>query len=214
MREMTKEPNRGAHYREPRQARSAATLARALEAAEELVLSVGFDAMTMNAVAERAGISVGAIYRRFEGKEQLIAALTERMLDRREAFVAEELQAAEPSLHGVVEAAIRALLQSFTETRRLFPVVLGAPGGGMTDHGAQTIDQIHQLIIEALTPYADQTRRADRDIALDTVARALIGTCFHSSIRPGRPMSDAGRARFAAELRDMALAYLVGPGAT
>lgn len=208
---MADQPNRRAHYREPQQARSAATLARALDAGEELVLSVGFDAMTMTAVAERAGMSVGAIYRRFESKDQLIAALTERMLDRREAFVTDQLRAAEPSLRGVVDAAIRTLLQSFTATRPLLPILLGAPGGGMTDHGARTIAEIHRLIIDALVPYAEQFRRPDREAALDTVARTLVGACFHSSIRPDRLMDHAGREQYATELRDMTLAYLLDP---
>lgn len=209
---MTEQPNRRAHYRKPQQARSAATLARALDAAEDLVLSVGFDAMTMSAVAEHAGMSVGAIYRRFEGKEQLVAALTERIIDRREAFVAKQLGAAEPSLGGVVDAAIRTLLHSFTDTRRLFPVLLSTPSGGITDHGVETIAQIHRLITDALVPYAGQFRQPDRDVALDTVARTLVGACFHSSIRPDRPMSDTDRERYATELRDMTLAYLLNPG--
>ncbi|MEU3513365.1 helix-turn-helix domain-containing protein [Streptomyces longwoodensis] len=68
------------HYREPRQARSAATLARILRTAEEPATVVGLKEMTMSNAAECAGMSVGSIYRRFEGKEQLITALTARML--------------------------------------------------------------------------------------------------------------------------------------
>lgn len=85
MRDMTEEPDRPAPHREPRQARSAAT--------EENAPSAGLKEMPITGVAERAGVSVGTIYRRFEDKEHLIAALTERMLERREKYATEQLRA-------------------------------------------------------------------------------------------------------------------------
>lgn len=104
-RSMPDEPDRSPTHREPRQSRSAATLARILRAAEELASSTGLEEMTMTAVAERAGVAVGTIYRRFEDKEQLVAALTERMLEQREQYVAGRLRVAEPSLRGAPGAA-------------------------------------------------------------------------------------------------------------
>ncbi|GAA3309977.1 hypothetical protein GCM10020295_75860 [Streptomyces cinereospinus] len=137
MRGMTDEPDRPAHYREPRQARSAATLARILRAAEELASSAGLEDMTMTGVAERADVSVGTIYRRFEDKEQLITALAERMLERREEYVAEQLEKAEPSLAGVVDAYAHALLESFADSGNLFPELLRArTGAGVERRGA------------------------------------------------------------------------------
>ncbi|MCM2416489.1 TetR/AcrR family transcriptional regulator [Streptomyces sp. RKAG290] len=124
---MTEEPDRPLRYREPRQARSAATLARVLQAAEEIAASSGLEGMTISGVAERAGVSVGTIYRRFDDKEQLITALTERMLERREEYVAERLCAADPSLPGVMDAYALALLESFADNN-LFPELLRLRG--------------------------------------------------------------------------------------
>ncbi|GAB2671932.1 TetR family transcriptional regulator [Saccharopolyspora gloriosae] len=208
---MTDEQDRQAHYREPRQARSAATLARVLRAAEELVSAVGLEEMTIGEVAERAGTSVGAIYRRFAGKEQLIAALTERMLQRREADLAERLRAAEPSLSGVLDAYAHALLQSFTDTSSVFPDLLRAREVDVMDRGARTITEVHRLLLAAAAPYTAEIRRNDPQRALDTAARALLGACFHNSVRPDRPADDEARSRYADELSDMALAYLRTP---
>ncbi|MFJ6749147.1 TetR/AcrR family transcriptional regulator [Streptomyces sp. NPDC091266] len=208
---MTDEPDRPAPYREPRQARSAATLARVLRAAEENASSSGLEEVTITGVAERAGVAVGSIYRRFEGKEQLITALTERMLERREEYVAEQLRTAEPSLSGVLDAYAHALLQSFADGSNLFPELLRARVTGAVDRGARTITAIHRHLLEAAAPYTRQIRRSDPETALDTVARALLGACFHNSVRPDPATGEAARRRYADELSDMAIAYLDTP---
>ncbi|MCX4679234.1 TetR/AcrR family transcriptional regulator [Streptomyces sp. NBC_01433] len=208
---MTEEPDRPAPYREPRQARSAATLARVLRAAEEIASSSGLEEMTITGVAQRAGVSVGTIYRRFEDKEQLITALTERMLERREEYVAERLRAAEPSLSGVMDAYANALLQSFADSSKLFPELMRVRGTRALDRGARTITEIHRLLLQAAAPYADQIRRSNAQTALDTVARAILGACFHNSVRPDPATGAASQRRYADELSDMAIAYLMTP---
>ncbi|MFJ3531751.1 MULTISPECIES: TetR/AcrR family transcriptional regulator [unclassified Streptomyces] len=208
---MTDQHDCPAPYKEPQQARSAATLARVLRAAEDIASSAGLEEMTMTGVAERAGVSVGTIYRRFEDKEQLINALTERMLDRREEYVAERLREAEPSLSGVMDAYAHALLRSFADSNNLFPELLRARGAKVTDRGARTITVVHGLLLEAAAPYADQIRRSDPQAALDTAARALLGACFHNSVRPDPATGETAQRRYADELSDMALAYLLTP---
>ncbi|MGY3682192.1 AcrR family transcriptional regulator [Streptomyces sp. TE33382] len=211
MRDMTEEPDRPASYREPRQARSAATLARVLLAAEEIASSAGLEEMTISGVAQRAGVSVGTIYRRFEDKEQLITALSERMLERREEYVAERLRTAEPSLSGVMDAYAHALLQSFADSSGLFPELLRARGTRSLERGARTITELHRLLIEAAAPYTGQIRRTPPQKALDTAARAILGACFHNSVRPDPASGEAARRRYADELSDMAIAYLLTP---
>ncbi|MFF4321416.1 TetR/AcrR family transcriptional regulator [Streptomyces sp. NPDC001568] len=208
---MTEEPERPASYREPRQARSAATLARVLHAAEEIASASGLEEMTIAGVAERAGVSVGTIYRRFEDKEQLISALSERMLERREEYVAEQLRTAEPSLAGVMDAYAHALLQSFADSSSLFPELLRTRGTRSLERGARTITELHRLLLDAAHPYADQIRRSQPQEALDTAARAILGACFHNSVRPDPATGEAARRRYADDLADMAIAYLLTP---
>ncbi|MEV7372967.1 TetR/AcrR family transcriptional regulator [Streptomyces sp. NPDC090301] len=206
---MNEEPEHPAVHREPQQARSAATLARVLRAAEEIASTSGLEEMTIAGVAKRAGVAVGTIYRRFKDKEQLITALTERMLERREEYVAEQLREAEPSLAGVVHAYAHALLQSFADSSRLFPELLRTRGTRSLDRGARTITELHRLLLEAAAPYTDQIRRSQPQQALDTAARALLGACFHNSVRPDAATSETDRRRYADELGDMAIAYLL-----
>ena len=63
----------------PRQARSKATVHAILEAAARILETQGADAVTTNAVADRAGVSVGSLYQYFPSKEAIFAELIRQM---------------------------------------------------------------------------------------------------------------------------------------
>lgn len=52
-----------------------------LQAAEDLFYEKGFDATSVDAIAERAGISGGAIYRHFSGKDEVLGVLFDELID-------------------------------------------------------------------------------------------------------------------------------------
>jgi AcrR family transcriptional regulator len=70
-----------------RQARSVATFERILEAAGALFDEVGVEATTMDAIAERAGVSIGSVYRFFANKSALKDTLTARWEERVRQYV-------------------------------------------------------------------------------------------------------------------------------
>lgn len=108
-----------------------------------------------------------------------------------------------------MDAYAHALLQSFADSSNLFPELLRARGPGSLDRGARTITEIHRLLPEAATPDKDQIRRSDPQRALDTTARAIPGACFHNSVRPAPADGETARRRYADELGDIAIAYLL-----
>ncbi|ATB37161.1 TetR family transcriptional regulator [Cystobacter fuscus] len=61
--------------KKPGQARSAATVAAVLEAAARILETEGFEGYTTNAVARRAGISIGSLYQYFPSKDAITKAL-------------------------------------------------------------------------------------------------------------------------------------------
>lgn len=67
---------------EPVQARSTARLTTLLDAAAALVDEIGFERLTTAMVAERAGASIGTVYRYFPDRIALLQALAARNLDR------------------------------------------------------------------------------------------------------------------------------------
>lgn len=62
----------------PEQSRSAATVTAVLEAAARILERDGLEGYTTNAVAERAGVSIGSLYQYFPNKDALTVALIER----------------------------------------------------------------------------------------------------------------------------------------
>lgn len=62
----------------PRQERAQATVEAILRATAHILRTKGWDECNTNAVARRAGVSIGSLYQYFPSKEALIAALAER----------------------------------------------------------------------------------------------------------------------------------------
>jgi AcrR family transcriptional regulator len=67
--------------KQPRQARSQATVEAILEASAHILGTSGWCDFTTNAVAERAGVSIGSLYQYFPDKAGLIEAVRNRHFD-------------------------------------------------------------------------------------------------------------------------------------
>ena len=61
--------------RAPRQQRSRAIVESIVEAGRRLLAEEGEAALTTNRIAERAGVSIGSLYRYFENKQAIVAAI-------------------------------------------------------------------------------------------------------------------------------------------
>ncbi|PFG17432.1 TetR family transcriptional regulator [Propionicimonas paludicola] len=75
--------------RVPSQARSRDKVIRALKAADEIVAADGAAAVNLSSVAERAGVSVGALYQYLPDRDAILAALSWRYHARLEALLDE-----------------------------------------------------------------------------------------------------------------------------
>jgi AcrR family transcriptional regulator len=77
----------------PRQARAQQTVAAILEAAAHILEEQGLEGYNTNAIAERAGVSVGSLYQYFPNKDALTSALSrqsrEGLLEALDAALAE-----------------------------------------------------------------------------------------------------------------------------
>lgn len=97
----------------PSQARSKATVDTILEATTRILKKQGFDALSTNAVAAQAGVSIGSLYQYFPNKEALVRALIDRHMEEMNAAIFAELKrVAEMPIgqaaRAVVELTIRA----------------------------------------------------------------------------------------------------------
>jgi AcrR family transcriptional regulator len=104
-----------AKRRIPRQARAEETVAAILEGSAQVLEAGGLAAFTTNAVAERAGVSIGTLYQYFADKQSILRALAERELRRTLTAVATALRG-NPQASGEerVRAMVRAMVNAFS----------------------------------------------------------------------------------------------------
>ncbi|GHB53135.1 TetR family transcriptional regulator [Streptomyces viridiviolaceus] len=114
--------------RAPVQRRSAERLTRILDACADLLDEVGYDALSTRAVALRAGVPIGSVYRFFGNKRQMADALAQRNLERYTERVTKRLE-------GTGDAgwreALDAVLDEYLAMKRT------APGFSLVDFGNQ-----------------------------------------------------------------------------
>src|SRR5216683_2197996 len=66
----------------PKQTRGQRKVEHILRSAEALFAEVGFETATTNAIALRAGVSIGSLYQFFASKEAILEAMASRYLDQ------------------------------------------------------------------------------------------------------------------------------------
>lgn len=87
-----------------RTAAGAATHERILAAAERLFAERGYTGVSMPAIAAAAGITAGAIYKHFEGKEQLFFTIVRRAVEATPTTAAAEGLVGAPALAAIIAA--------------------------------------------------------------------------------------------------------------
>jgi AcrR family transcriptional regulator len=184
----------------PQQARSRRTTGQILEAAEQLLAAEGVENLTMAAVSKRAGVSIGAIYGRFEGKSGLLRAVKDRALHQLEAELADRYDAPASGIEDVVRQLVEAVAP--TGRRRLLepaPEAEGVPLGQretlarqrlafmfkdaahgcrqQIDHPSPSIalEVAFRLVMAGLASYDEMTRTSeDKPLPLDALRGELI----------------------------------------
>src|SRR5258708_33812365 len=98
----------------PRQARAGETVSLILEATAQILEAGGLPAFTTNAVAERAGVSIGTLYQYFANKNAILLALARQQMTIGLASIGRALQGeSDPSVEGRVRAMVQAMVNAF-----------------------------------------------------------------------------------------------------
>lgn len=195
-------------FRPPQQARSRESLQKLLTSAEHVLSTGGLDEFTVAAVAEHAGVSVGAIYRRFSGKEQLLKAVKDQLLEQLETGVTEALRSATPALRGTIGAFTHAMAHTFSGHTRAFPALLsGQPAEGI-ERGLQALETIQRALVESIEPYLDGITQREPRTAARFAARSIISSCVHRAATCQAWPDGLSWPSWADETTEMAMAYL------
>ncbi|MFF8969213.1 TetR family transcriptional regulator [Streptomyces sp. NPDC014995] len=200
--------------RAPVQRRSAERLTRILDACADLLDEVGYDALSTRAVAQRAGVPIGSVYRFFGNKKQMADALAQRNLERYAQRVTERLKAAGgdgasggggAGGRGDWRAAMDAVLDEYLAMKRTAPgfslVDFGnqIPVGARAEPNHRVADRLTDLLSGYLGREPDEDLRRTFLIAVETA-----DTLVHLAFR----MDPAGDEKVIEETRELLRAYL------
>ncbi len=195
---------------EPVQARSTARLTSLLDAAAAVVHERGYERLTTAMVAERAGSSIGTVYRYFPDRIAVLQALSARSLTNFASRGVERIEEAQPGWQEAVGAALDYLVDAFRSepgfrSLRFGDVLDLRPNtDGRTRYGAVAASLVSVLSSRHGIEDSDQIR-FDVESALLT-ADALLTRAFALDGEPDE--------RFVAEARRAAVDGLTEKFAT
>ncbi len=115
---------------EPVQARSTARLATLLDSAAAVIDEIGYERLTTAMVAERAGASIGTVYRYFPDRIAVLQSLAARNTERLMGRVSAELAAGR---HPSATDAVVAVLDAMAELSRTEPGYRSVRAGDVLD---------------------------------------------------------------------------------
>ncbi|MFF1574378.1 TetR family transcriptional regulator [Leifsonia sp. NPDC058292] len=191
---------------EPIQERSAARIDALLDAAAEVVDEIGFDRLTTAMVAERAGASIGTVYRYFPDRIVLLQALRDRALQRYRSAVVEAIRVQSPEhWWNAVECAIDAFVVMFRSEPgfRIIRFTDAERVGVADDAPDETDESFAHRFAEILSDEFGLPAGDELKFRLETVVEisdALINRAFLADPN--------GDERFIAEARVVAREYL------
>jgi AcrR family transcriptional regulator len=199
------------------QDRGRRTLERLLDAAAGALADEGLQGATVPAIAARAGVAVGTVYKRFPDKDALMRAVFERFFARateqNSAALAPGMWAHLP-LADVLSTLLSGMVEGYRRNRGLLRALLlylsGHPDPDFKAHAGGLRDRTFGLLTELVLQHREEFSHPDPERAVRVVA-SLIGLSLQHLV-----LSEDGRlgalsledSRLASDLADVMLGYL------
>ena len=161
--------------KKPRQRRSKVTCDAILEAAARILEAAGREGLTTNAIAERAGVSIGSLYQYFPNKEAVLAAV---LRSKRAELLGWMQDAAERCREASPEAALRELLAAgmrhqFERPRLAMEAEYAEQQLQLAPETAALADEMARLVLESLRRLAPSAGPQEaRDVV--AIAKGMI----------------------------------------
>ncbi|KPY86837.1 TetR/AcrR family transcriptional regulator [Pseudomonas syringae pv. tagetis] len=162
----------------PAQARSRATVDAIIQAATYILTKVGWDGLTTNAIAERAGVNIGSLYQFFPNKEAVIAELQRRhaAATRTDLLGALDVLPQQPTLRD----ALTLIVEMIVTEHRIAPALHKAIHEELPStvrHMAKDEEHLQRQFSQVLRPFMKNVPDPELSIYLMGVAaHAIIHT--------------------------------------
>lgn len=182
--------------KQPHQARAIATRAAVLEAAAQVLETVGYEKMTTTRIAERAGTSVGTLYQYYPSKEAILVALLEAKTARVDGALgaAFALPADVPlaeRIHVIVAGLFR---EKGRRPRLAAELARQAPRIEKAKLMEATLDRSHGMVRALLEAHRDEIDVDDIDLAAWLLVHAVTGIIDGALLNPSSRSSRSGAA--------------------
>jgi len=192
---------------EPVQARSTARVNALLDAACETMHDMGYEQLTTAMVAEKAGASIGTVYRYFPDRVAVLQSVASRNLDRALAVLRNALRREGPTtIEGALEVSVDALVEVFQNEKGFRSLRAGdvldiRPVASARGGNAEIAHVIREDLEQRVGLRLDSDARVAVETAVD-VADALLGRAFLRS--------DRGEASLISEAKRVAVLAVTG----
>ena len=195
----------------PQQARARATFDAIVEATELLLDDHEIESLTVQAIAVRAGVSVGSLYQYFPTKDAIVATVIERDVDRVYDALSGLFQATmDQPLEQVFAIMVRAVLSTYTDRLSFYRRVLPEIGRLERDGVIRSVaERAGELLLEAMRRHPEQVAiPVERYDAAQFILARVTNLLAHAVVieRP-ELLEDSA---FADELTRLSTAYLLG----
>jgi AcrR family transcriptional regulator len=165
------------------------TRERLLHAAREVIEDAGYSGASVAAIAERAGVATGTLYRHFTSKEELFVELFRSVCAGEERAMRDAI----PSAAGAVER-LQAILSTFAHralrNRRLAWALIAEPVDPRVDAERLVYRERYAAIVAGALGDAVATGEIpDQDVRF--TAAALVGGCGEALVGPLSPVGGA-----------------------
>lgn len=192
--------------KQPKQERSQVTVEAILSATAHILTENGYNRLTTNRVAERAGVSIGSLYQYFPNKEALIFALAEHHANEMVQLAKQHLEGlSDRTIPEVLRQIIKAALAAHAVNPKLHRVL-----HEQIPHSEvmKRLDQakVENLLRSFLAQRSDQLRPKNLELAVFMVERT-IRALIHGAMFDHPELLKTGELE--RELTLMLSAYLV-----
>tara|TARA_Y100000815_G_scaffold128445_1_gene115902 strand:+ start:2242 stop:2862 length:621 start_codon:yes stop_codon:yes gene_type:complete len=192
--------------KQPSQSRARHTVDAIVEAAARILEEQGHGGFNTNAVADRAGVSIGTLYQYFPDKDALLGALIGRETARSLAEV--ESAARAPSGSEALDAVIRAAVGHQVRRPRLARLLDFEESRLPLDADTQAVRASFAAILGSILTRADLPRQEDLTVVTADVAAILRGMVDAAGER-----EETDQHALAKRVRRAVLGYLTMPSA-
>jgi AcrR family transcriptional regulator len=185
----------------PRQSRSRATFEAIIQAATYILTESGWDALTTNAIAERAGVNIGSLYQYFPNKQAVIAELQRRHVETIQTELHQVVVPLAPQVS--MQQAVAHIVDVLIREHQIAPAVHKAIAEELpaTARSMQVNnDQFRQRILSELTPLM-------RNVPDPELSCYMMAVAIHAVIH--QVASDRPELLVQARLKDELVAMVV-----